>query len=117
MRGVDFAVDEKIVEKLRDDAVDAAIEAEVRREKWEITALEFFQEKLEEKFGKEWDTKEGVLQFSDGDETVKLLRVVAPFWKEKEPSVRYLRKLKSGKYSKNEESIEVGYVMEFFRST
>lgn len=117
MRGVDFEVDEKIVEKLRDAAVDTAIEAEVRRRKWEIAAVEFFQEKLEEKFGDGWDTKEGILEFSDGDETVKLLRVVAPFWQANEPSVVYLRKLKNGKYSKGEKRVEVGYVMEFFRST
>lgn len=117
MHGVNFEVDEKIVEKLRDAAVDAAIEAEVRRRKWEIAAVEFFQEKLEEKFGYGWDTKEGILEFSDGDATVKLLQVVAPFWKQNEPLVVYRRKLKSGKYAKGEKRIEVNYVLEFFRPT
>jgi hypothetical protein len=117
MRGVSFEVDEQLVERLRDAAVEAAIEAEVRRKKWEIATVALFQDKLEEKFGDEWDTREGILEFSDGDETVKLLRVVAPFWKAESPSVVYLRKLKSGKYAKQEEQAEAGYVLEFFRFT
>ena len=117
MDGLLFEMTEEIASKLRDDAVAAAIDAEVKKDKWAWAVVSVASVKLRKKFGHAWRGMEGVIQFSNGYETVKLIRVIPPGWRQIEPEVVYYRKLKSGKYSKSECELAVSYVLAFFRST
>ena len=117
MDGLLFEMTEEIASKLRDDAVAAAIDAEVKKDKWMRAVVSVASSKLYEKFGHLWRGMEGIMKFSDGDETVKLIRVIPPGWREAEPTLVYRRKLKSGRYSKSDCDIAVSYVLAFFRST
>jgi hypothetical protein len=115
MQSVYFEMTGELVSKLRDDAIAAAIDAQVKKDKWKIAALMFAEKKLREEFG-EWVDKEGTMEFSDGDQVVKLLLAKVPTWTETEPQVLYVTKLKSGKFSKSSLSVDASYVLSFFRS-
>lgn len=117
MPGVAYRIDKSIVQKLRDAAIDSAIEAEVRKEKWEYAVTELAELQVAEKFGWKWRGMEGEIQFSDGNVLAKLVSIVAPSWRDTEPQMVYHRKLKSGRYSKVDHEQRVSYILQFFRST
>ena len=113
--GVDFRISESIVTKLRDAAIESAIEAEVRRLKWEHAVTEFAEDRVSVKFGHAWRGTEGEIEFSDGIVEVKLVEVCRPSWADKEPTMVFHRKLKSGKYSKVNEELAVSDALRCFR--
>jgi hypothetical protein len=114
--GIAFRLTEAVVKKLRDDAIEAAIEADVRKTKWIKSAVQFANRELMDKHGIIWEGTEGVIEYSDGNEYVKLDKVSPPLYEEIEPQVEYRRRLKNGKWSKTLNSADFSYVMRFFRA-
>lgn len=113
MDGIYFEITKEIALKLRDDAVMAALDAEIKKDKWFRAVMMLSIEELEAKFGR-WRELEGVLSFSDSKPHVKLLRVDKAGFTETAPVIWYCEKLKSGKFSKSEHYESVDYVLDHF---
>ena len=110
-----FEISAEMVKRLRDAAVEAALDADVKKQKYEFALIWQVRNDISEILGSAWEQSEGVIEFTDGDESVQLMGLVRPGYFEREPLVRYRRKLKSGKYSKEVPTHPVSYIAKFFR--
>ena len=116
MHGVAFVMTEEIAKRLRNEAVIAALEAESKKEMWVRAAIMVAKDKLCFQFGA-WKNCEGVLSFKSEQPVVKLIKIDEPQWGQEEPVIYYVRKLKSCKFSSSASSVDVSYVLSFFKPT
>lgn len=117
--GVKFHVTESLLERLRDEAVDAALEAEVRKKKWQDACLVVARRKLGEKFGG-WEGRDGVMTFPNGDHSFeKRVRLgdieFVSNWCDNSVRVCYHQRLGSGKLSKVSAWVSVEHVLLNFK--
>ena len=113
MTGLCFETTDDLVKKLRDEAVAATIEAQVRKEKYWRAFKVLSEQKLTAKFGR-WEGKEGVIGYTDGEQRVRLVGFSRFRFSEKEPQIDYYKLLKSGKFSKVADHVSVSYLLSFF---
>lgn len=113
--GFAYDMTQELCDRLREQAVEAAIEADVRRAKWQEAARRLVYQKMTMTFGAKWRNLVGTLPLPNGDGIVRLESVCKPSNGGPEAVVIFRRLLKRHQWAKSRNTAPLDYVVTWFR--